>query len=94
MRKLDNNSQALRLSVSQKGTIVSHTLLLAIFILLFFLRLRARDTSVSMTGISISGPTTVDTATIGIEANAVRAMAMASSKFLPVLWNAIVAESS
>jgi len=45
-----------------------------------FLRLSASETSVSMTGISMSGPTTVDTATIGIEANAVKAIAIANSK--------------
>ena len=31
----------------------------------------------------MSGPTTVETATIGIDANAVSAIAIASSKFLP-----------
>ena len=40
------------------------------------------------------GPTTVETATIGIDAKAVSAIAIASSKFLPVQWNPIVAESS
>ena len=36
---------------------------------------------VSIKGTSISGPITVDTATIGREAKAVKAMAMANSKF-------------
>lgn len=47
-------------------------------------RRNANATKVSITGISISGPTTVDTATMGIEAKAVKAIAIASSKFLPV----------
>lgn len=45
---------------------------------------RAIHTRASITGISIKGPTTVETATIGIDAKAVNAIAMASSKFLPV----------
>ena len=55
---------------------------------------RAIHTRASITGISIKGPTTVETATIGIDAKAVNAIAMASSKFLPVQWNPMVAESS
>lgn len=44
----------------------------------------AIETSVNITGISMSGPITVETATIGIEANAVNSMSMASLKLLPV----------
>jgi hypothetical protein len=39
--------------------------------------LSVNETEESMTGISMSGPTTVDTATIGIEAKAAKAIAMA-----------------
>ncbi len=54
---------------------------------------RAIHTIVSITGISMSGPTTVETATMGMEAKDVKAMAMDSSKFLPVQWNPIVVAS-
>jgi hypothetical protein len=49
-----------------------------------FLPLKDIHTMVSITGISMSGPTTVETATIGIYAKTVSAMAVANSKFLPV----------
>ena len=49
---------------------------------------------VNIKGTSINGPITVDTPTIGVEANAVSAMAMANSKFRPVQWKAVVAESA
>ena len=62
--------------------------------LMRFLLLSASETRVNMTGISMSGPTTVETASIGIEAKAVKAIAIASSKFLPVQWNAMMEESS
>jgi hypothetical protein len=49
---------------------------------------------VNIRGTSIKGPITVDTPTIGLEANAVKAIAIANSKLRPVQWKAVVAESA